>query len=127
MYIIGINHAAIICSNIETSKRFYTDILGGTVVAEEYRSERCSHKVSVALPNGLGTLELFTFPHAPSRLTYPEALGLRHLAFDVEDVEQARNELIRKGVSCEEIRSHKGARFFFIHDPDGLPIELTSA
>ena len=129
MKVLRLNHVAVICSDIEASKKFYVGILGGIVIAEDYRQDRQSHKVSVQMPGAdAPTLELFTFPAAPARLSYPEALGLRHLAFNVENVEQVRDELLIKGFLCEEIRTESDgiSKFFFIKDPDELPIEFTT-
>lgn len=123
-----IHHAAIICSNYEVSKRFYTELLGLRIVAEAYRAERDSYKLDLALPDGT-QIELFSFPNPPARLSYPEACGLRHLAFEVEDVAVCKAALESKGVCVEPIRvdEHTGSRFLFFSDPDGLPIELYEA
>lgn len=120
-----IHHAAIICSNYEVSKRFYTECLGLRVVAENYRAERNSYKLDLALADG-SQVELFSFPSAPERPSYPEARGLRHLAFEVDDVEACKEKLEAWGITVEPIRldeyTHK--RFVFFADPDGLPLEL---
>jgi len=123
-----IHHAAIICSNYEVSKRFYTECLGLRARAEHYRAERKSYKLDLALPDG-SQIELFSFPDAPPRLSYPEARGLRHLAFEVDDVARCKNELERKGVAVEPLRvdEHTHKRFVFFADPDGLPLELYEA
>ena len=123
-----IHHAAIICSNYAVSKHFYTEILRLRIVAENYRAERQSHKLDLALPDG-SQIELFSFPGAPGRASYPEALGLRHLAFEVDDVASCKAELENKGVAVEPIRTdeHTGLRFVFFADPDGLPLELYEA
>jgi glyoxylase I family protein len=120
-----IHHAAIICSNYEVSKRFYTEYLGLNVIAENYREARQSFKVDMALPDG-GQVELFSFPNAPERPSYPEARGLRHLAFEVDDVAACKTKLESFGISVEEIRldEYTGKRFVFFADPDGLPLEL---
>jgi glyoxylase I family protein len=119
------HHVAIICSNYEESKRFYTQILGLEVVAEAYRRERNSYKLDLRLPDGV-QLELFSFESPPARLSYPEACGLRHLAFEVADVEQAVRELRGHGVDVEDVRvdEYTGKRFTFFADPDRLPLEL---
>jgi len=121
----SIHHAAIICSNYELSKKFYTETLGMCVIAENYRKERDSFKLDLKLPNG-DQIELFSFPHAPDRPSFPEALGLRHLAFNVESVDRTRNALISKGVEVDPIRvdEYTGRKFAFFSDPDGLPLEL---
>ncbi len=121
----GIHHAAIICSDYSRSKSFYVDVLGLTVVAENYRQARDSYKLDLALPDG-SQIELFSFPDAPPRPSYPEAQGLRHLAFCVDDVEQAKRHLESLGVEVEPIRIDEftGKAFTFFADPDGLPLEF---
>ncbi|MFE3054446.1 VOC family protein [Nocardia sp. NPDC059239] len=123
-----IHHVAIIASDYERSKAFYTEVLGLRVIAENYRAERCSYKLDLALPDG-GQLELFSFPEPPARLSRPEAAGLRHLAFLVADVGEAVAELRGRGVAVEEVRidEYTGKRFVFFADPDGLPLELYEA
>ena len=120
-----IHHIAIICSNYEKSKSFYTESLGFTVVREVYRKARKSYKLDLAL-NGEYILELFSFENAPARPSYPEATGLRHLAFEVENIEEVVQILKDKKVVTEPIRTDEftGKRFTFIADPDNLPIEL---
>lgn len=120
-----IHHAAIICSDYVRSKSFYTDTLGLTVLGEHYRASRDSHKLDLQLPDG-GQLELFSFPDTPPRPSYPEAQGLRHLAFAVDDLDAAVTALRQRGVSVEEIRvdEYTGQRFTFFADPDNLPLEL---
>ena len=124
MNLHSLHHVALICSDYPRSKRFYTEVLGLRVIAETYRAERDSWKLDLAL--GEVQLELFSFPAAPPRPSYPEALGLRHLAFAVEDLEAAVAELEGQGVRCEAIRCDglTGKRFTFFADPDGLPLEL---
>ena len=121
----GIHHAAIICSNYELSKRFYTEILQLEVIAENYREARQSYKLDLALPNG-SQIELFSFPDAPERPSFPEAQGLRHLAFCVEDIQQVKSYLEGHGIDVEPIRVDEftGKPFTFFADPDGLPLEL---
>lgn len=125
MNISGIHHVAIICSNYEKSKHFYTKVLGLSIIEETYREERDSYKLDLQLPDGT-QIELFSFPDAPVRPSYPEAQGLRHLAFKVEDVEESSASLERKGIEVEPIRvdSLTGKKFTFFMDPDGLPLEL---
>ncbi|MQY17197.1 SMU1112c/YaeR family gloxylase I-like metalloprotein [Nocardia macrotermitis] len=120
-----IHHAAIIASDYGVSKAFYTEVLGLRVVAENYRAERDSYKLDLALPDG-SQLELFSFPDPPARPSRPEACGLRHLAFAVPDVAAAVRELRARGVDTEEIRvdEYTGKPFVFFADPDGLPLEL---
>jgi len=119
------HHVAIIVSNYEVSRRFYTQILGLEVVSEVYRKERNSYKLDLRLPDGT-QIELFSFPDPPKRLSYPEACGLRHLAFEVADIEEAVADLHGHDVRVEPIRvdEHTGKRFTFFADPDGLPLEL---
>src|SRR5690606_9556367 len=109
-----------ICSNYEVSKKFYTDILGFSVIAEHYRNERKSWKLDLAL-NDQYLIELFSFPDPPKRPSRPEAVGLRHLAFRAMDIEKAIQTLKEKGVSTEPIRKdeYTGKRFTFFEDPDG--------
>ncbi|MCB0931235.1 MAG: VOC family protein [Mycobacterium sp.] len=120
-----IHHAAIICSDYERSKTFYTRVLGLRVIAENYRAPRKSWKLDLGLPDG-GQIELFSFPHPPARPSRPEAQGLRHLAFAVDDVQAWSDHLRRQGVFVEELRvdEYTGRRFTFFSDPDGLPLEL---
>ena len=121
----GLHHVALIASDYARSKAFYTDILGCTVLAEEYRTARDSWKLDLAVPGG-GQLELFSFPSPPPRVSRPEACGLRHLAIAVQAVAAARTYLVLQGVECEEIRRDEATdkRFFFFSDPDGLPLEI---
>lgn len=121
----AVHHIAIICSNYVVSKKFYTEVLGLTIRAEHYRKERDSYKLDLAL-NDRYTIELFSFPNSPERLSRPEACGLRHLAFEVQDLAVTIEELERKGVACEPVRidAYTGKRFTFFSDPDNLPLEL---
>ena len=120
-----IHHAAIICSNYEASKHLYVECLGFKVIAENFREQRNSYKLDLALPDG-GQVELFSFPEAPERPSYPEARGLRHLAFVVDDIDECKMKLELMGIAVEEIRTdeYTGKRFVFFSDPDGLPLEL---
>jgi glyoxylase I family protein len=119
------HHVAIIVSDYEASKRFYTEILGLEVVSEVYREGRDSYKLDLRLPDGT-QIELFSFPDPPRRPSYPEACGLRHLAFEVADIDQAVGELQGQGVTVEDVRvdEYTRKRFTFFADPDGLPLEL---
>jgi glyoxylase I family protein len=121
----SVHHIAIICSNYEQSKKFYTKILGLTIIKETYRAERDSYKLDLAL-NGNYIIELFSFPDPPKRPSQPEASGLRHLAFLVKNIEEAIQALSLKGVTCEPIRidTLTQKKFTFFADPDGLPLEL---
>lgn len=128
MPFLTIHHVAIICSDYERSKHFYTQILGLKVIAEAYRTERQSYKLDLALADGT-QLELFSFPNPPSRPSRPEACGLRHLAFAVVDVEQIKQDFEKKGIAVEPIRidEYTGKKFTFFADPDGLPLEVYEA
>lgn len=123
-----IHHAAIICSDYEVSRDFYTRILGLSIIAETYRAERASYKLDLALPDG-SQIELFSFPDAPPRVSRPEAQGLRHLAFEVDDVSACKTMLEASGLEVEDIRLDEltGRRFVFFADPDDLPLELYEA
>ena len=118
------HHAAIIVSDYQRSKAFYTETLGFPILRENFREDRGDWKLDLRF--GDGELEIFAIPGAPPRPSYPEAQGLRHLAFRVDDVEAAVRELEARGVPCEPIRRdpYTGGRMTFFHDPDGLPLEL---
>jgi len=121
----SIHHVAIICSDYESSKHFYTVILGMKVIAENYRESRNSYKLDLKLPGG-GQIELFSFPNSPDRPSFPEALGLRHLAFCVDSVELMSDHLQSNNIAVEPIRVDEftNKKFTFFNDPDGLPLEL---
>jgi glyoxylase I family protein len=125
MLIKNIHHVAIICSNYATSKRFYVEILGFPIIRETYRAERQSYKLDLRI-NDSEAIELFSFPDPPPRPSRPEARGLRHLAFAVDDLDAVAADLQTKGVELEPIRFDEltGKRFVFFQDPDGLPLEL---
>ena len=120
-----IHHIAIICSDYKISKKFYAEILGLNIIREVYREERKSYKLDLAIGEDY-VIELFSFPNPPKRPSRPESCGLRHLAFAVENVEEKRTELLQKGIDCEEIRIDEftNKKFFFIADPDDLPLEF---
>ena len=120
-----IHHVALIVSDYEKSKTFYTETLGLKIIRETYRESRQSYKLDLQFPNG-DRLEVFSFPNAPARPSYPEARGLRHLAFAVKDLEQSIEYLNQKGISTEPVRIDELTykRFTFFSDPDGLPLEL---
>ncbi len=123
--LLSLHHAAIICSDYLRSKAFYTDVLGLTVVAENYRADRGSWKLDLGLPDG-AQIELFSFPDPPARPTAPEARGLRHLAFAVADIDAVIARLEASGVPVEPVRvdEYTSKRFTFFRDPDDLPLEL---
>ncbi|WP_442781795.1 SMU1112c/YaeR family gloxylase I-like metalloprotein [Collimonas fungivorans] len=125
MQISGIHHVAIIASDYQRSRRFYTELLSLAIVAETYREQRDSYKLDLRTPDGV-QIELFSFPSPPPRPSRPEACGLRHLAFRVPDVAAAVQELRGQGIAVEDIRIDEftGKRFTFFADPDGLPLEL---
>ncbi|WP_224998961.1 VOC family protein [Cesiribacter sp. SM1] len=120
-----VHHIAIICSDYEKSKAFYLDVLGFEILKETYREERNSYKLDLTL-HGSYVLELFSFPDPPHRVSRPEATGLRHLAFEVDDVEQTTEILKKMDIEAEPVRVDEitGKKFTFISDPDNLPIEF---
>lgn len=121
----SIHHVAIICSDYAGSKHFYSQILGLKILAENYRKERDSYKLDLELADG-SQIELFSFPSAPARPSYPEARGLRHLAFSVDSIQSCRDYLIEQSIDVEAIRvdEYTGKKYAFFADPDGLPLEL---
>ncbi len=121
----SLHHIAIICSDYEKSKRFYTEILGFQVKNEVYREERQSFKLDLSL-NGHYLIELFSFPNPPNRLSRPESTGLRHIAFGVNNIEASCLFLKDNQIDTEDIRidEYTGRKFTFFSDPDNLPIEL---
>lgn len=125
MNIKAIHHIAILTDDYEKSKTFYTEVLGFEIISETYRAERKSYKLDLAI-NGLYQVELFSFPDYRERGSYPEAKGLRHLAFLVDDVDAAAKELKEKGVDVQEVRVDEltGKRFVFFYDPNRQPLEL---
>lgn len=120
-----VHHIAIICSDYQKSKHFYTEILGLETIREVYRKERQSYKLDLAL-NGAYVIELFSFPNPPVRVSRPEACGMRHLAFEVSSLETAIKRLETYNIKTEQIRIDEFTqkRFTFFEDPDKLPIEL---
>ncbi len=123
--ITKVHHIAIIASNYEKSKHFYTQVLDLQIVREVYREARDSYKLDLAIGNNY-VIELFSFPNPPARPSRPEACGLRHLAFEVENVAEAKANLEAKGIEVEPIRIDEftGKKFTFFADPDDLPIEI---
>jgi len=124
MKLNSIHHIAIIVSNYEVSKNFYVNILGFEIIRENYRKERNSYKLDLRIGNS--EIELFSMLEPPQRLTRPEACGLRHLAFCVNNIEEVIDELNSKGIATEPIRidEYTNKKFTFFNDPDGLPLEL---
>lgn len=122
--LLDIHHVAIIASDYEKSRHFYTKILELPILNEEYREERASYKLDLKVGNT--QIELFSFPSPPERVNNPEAAGLRHLCFKVKYVEKTVEWLKEKGVQCEEIRvdASSGKQYTFFKDPDELPLEL---
>jgi glyoxylase I family protein len=123
-----IHHIAIVCSDYEKSKRFYVEKLGFEVVCETFREERASYKLDLRV-GGAYQIELFSFPNPPARLSLPEACGLRHIAFEVDDVQETARVLMAKGIQVEPIRLDEftNKSFTFLRDPDNLPIEIYEA
>jgi glyoxylase I family protein len=120
-----IHHVAIICSDYQQSRHFYVDLLGLPVIQETYREARQSYKLDLQVGEGT-QIELVSFPNPPKRLNSPEACGLRHLAFTVDDLDSTIADLTAKGIAVEPVRVDEltGKRFTFFKDPDGLPLEL---
>jgi glyoxylase I family protein len=120
-----IHHVAIICSDYNESKKFYVDILKFSVINETYRSERDSYKLDLKVSDR-DTIELFSFPSSPPRPSKPEACGLRHLALEVDNIEESVEYLISKDIAVEAIRVDEitGKKFTFFKDPDELPLEI---
>lgn len=120
-----VHHIAIICSDYEKSKHFYTEILGLKIIQEIYREDRASYKLDLSL-NGTFIIELFSFENAPKRPSTPEASGLRHLAFEVNNITKTRAYFLANNITSEVIRIdvHTKKQFFFISDPDDLPLEF---
>ena len=125
MKINRINHVAIICSNYEVSKNFYTEVLGFPIIKETFRDSRNSYKLDLRVGEN-DQIELFSFSNPPRRASNPEACGLRHLSFEVDDIEETVRYLKYHHVAAEEIRIDEitGKRFTFFKDPDDLPLEI---
>ncbi|MCL1473064.1 VOC family protein [Argonema antarcticum] len=121
----GIHHVAIVCSNYEKSKKFYVEVLGFSIIEETFRAARNSYKLDLRVGNG-DQIELFSFPNPPKRPNTPEACGLRHLSFEVDDIDESVAYLTSHGVQVENIRIDEitGKRFTFFKDPDDLPLEI---
>ncbi len=125
MKLSKIHHIAIIVSNYERSKDFYVNKLGFTVIRENYRPQKEDWKLDLKV-DSTTELEIFAPKNPPKRPSFPEACGLRHLAFNVDDIELVVEELNSKGIECEPIRMDEftGKKMTFFFDPDGLPLEL---
>ncbi|UGS22612.1 SMU1112c/YaeR family gloxylase I-like metalloprotein [Flavobacterium channae] len=125
MQIEKLHHIAIICSDYQKSKQFYTEILGFTIEKEVYRQERQSYKLDLSL-KGQYVIELFSFPNPPQRTSRPEAAGLRHIAFGVKNIEKEIQFLTSRNITTEPIRvdEYTNKKFTFFSDPDNLPIEI---
>ncbi len=125
MNIKSVHHIAIICSDYKKSKEFYVNKLGFKILAENYREEKKSYKLDLFIGDKY-QIELFSFPNPPERASKPESCGLRHLAFEVENIEEVVNELKKEDILCEDIRIDEftGKKFTFFQDPDRLPLEL---
>lgn len=124
MRLSKVHHIAVIGSDYEKSRHFYVDLLGFQVIRENHRQQRQDWKIDLQLDDL--ELELFIMPNCPKRPSYPEAYGLRHLAFHVESVEDAVRELAVLGIECETVRTdeYTGKKMTFFFDPDGLPLEI---
>jgi len=120
-----VHHIAIICSDYEKSKYFYTEVLGLQIVREVYREQRQSYKLDLEVA-GQYQIELFSFPNTPARTSRPEAAGLRHLAFEVDNIDEAVFHIKEYDIEVEPVRIDEftGKRYTFFADPDGLPIEF---
>ncbi|MBC8171829.1 MAG: VOC family protein [Anaerolineae bacterium] len=125
MHLQGLHHVAIICSDYERSKHFYVEILGFPLIREVYRAEKQSYRADLRV-SATDQIELFSFPAPPPRPNSPEAQGLRHLAFRVDDMDKMIDYLRQQGIEAEPVRvdAETGKRFTFFKDPDGLPLEL---
>ena len=121
----GTHHTAIICSDYEKSKYFYNTVLGLKIIDENYRQERDSYKLDLQLPDGT-QIELFSFPEFSPRASFPEALGLRHLAFVVDSMDLACKHLQSFAIDVEPVRidPYTGKKYTFFKDPDNLPLEI---
>lgn len=124
IHLESINHVAIIASDYERSKYFYTRLLGLEIINETYREDRDSYKLDLKI--GEIEIELFSFPNPPKRLNFPEATGLRHISFSVADIQKTSLQLNKLGIETETIRVDPttGKQYTFFKDPDGLPLEL---
>ena len=125
MKITGIHHVAIICSDYDRSKKFYVEVLGFPIIQETFRAERNSYKLDLRVGEN-AQIELFSFPNPPERSSKPEACGLRHLAFKIDDIEETVFYLKSKGIEVENIRVDEitNKKFTFFKDPDNLPLEI---
>lgn len=119
-----VHHIAIIVSDYTRSRDFYVNKLGFEIIRENYREARNDYKLDLQL--GDCELEIFGIKDSPARLSYPEACGLRHLAFRVDCIEEAVRELEQLGIEAEPVRVDEftNRKMTFFKDPDGLPLEL---
>lgn len=125
MKLTSVHHIAIIVSDIERAREFYVQKLGFEVIRENYREAHDDWKLDLRVDEHT-ELEIFAEKNPPQRVNHPEACGLRHLAFRVENVEETVKELEELGIDCEAIRkdTYTGEKMTFFRDPDGLPIEI---
>lgn len=121
----GIHHVAIICSDYDRSKKFYVEVLGFSIIQETFRAARNSYKLDLKVAENT-QIELFSFPNPPERPSKPESCGLRHLAFQVDNLEETVFYLKSKGLEVENIRVDEitGKKYTFFKDPDNLPLEI---
>ncbi|MEH2308097.1 SMU1112c/YaeR family gloxylase I-like metalloprotein [Nostoc sp.] len=121
----GIHHVAIICSDYDRSKNFYVEVLGFSIIQETFRTGINSYKLDLKVAENT-QIEPFSFPNPPERSSKPEACGLRHLAFKVDNIEETVFYLNSQGVGTENIRIDEitGKKFTFFKDPDNLPLEI---
>ena len=124
MFLNEIHHVAIIASDYERTKRFYVEQLELPIIREHYRANRDDYKLDLKVGNI--ELEIFGVKNPPKRVTNPEACGLRHLAFKVDNIEEVVKWLNSKGIETEPIRVDEftGKKMTFFRDPDDLPLEL---
>ena len=124
MFLNQVHHVAIIASDYEKTRKFYVELLELPIIRENYRKERDDYKLDLQV--GDIELEIFGVKNPPKRVTNPEACGLRHLAFKVENIEDAVKWLNEKGIETEPIRfdAYTQKRMTFFRDPDDLPLEL---
>ncbi|MFV0412693.1 MAG: VOC family protein [Oscillospiraceae bacterium] len=125
MNFTSLHHIAVICSDYSQAIHFYRDILGFKVLKDTERPEKNDRKIDLLMDSHT-ELELFIKAGAPKRPSFPEAYGLRHLAFRVQSADETAAWLQRQGVTVEPVRTDDitGERMTFFFDPGGLPLEL---